>query len=114
MSGGVAYVFDEEDELPAKCNKEMVSLQKLTDAAEIKAVKCMLERHAASTQSEFAKHILAHWEESLLKFVCVVPNDYARMMQMMKEVEASGLSGDEAMMAAFDLNTKDVARVSGN
>jgi len=33
---------------------------------------------------------------------------------MMKEVEASGLGGDEAMMAAFDLNTKDVARVSGN
>ena len=77
-------------------------------------VKCMLQKHVEATQSDFAKHILNNWEESLPKFVCVLPNDYARMMQMMKEVESSGLSGDEAMMAAFDLNMKDVARVTGN
>ncbi|MBK9925286.1 MAG: glutamate synthase large subunit [Anaerolineales bacterium] len=114
MSGGIAYVFDEEDELPSRCNKEMVSLQKLTDASEIEYVKGMLQRHVAATQSDFAKHILSNWEESLPKFVCVLPNDYARMMQMVKEVEASGLSGEEALMAAFELNTKDVARVGGN
>jgi len=114
MSGGIAYVFDEEDELPAKCNKEMVSLQKLNDASEIELVKCMLQKHVEATQSDFAGHILTHWEESLPKFVCVMPNDYARMMQMFKEIEASGLSGDDAVMAAFELNIKDVARVSGN
>jgi glutamate synthase (ferredoxin) len=114
MSGGVAYVFDEEDELTAKCNMEMVSLHKLTDAEEIEKVKCMLHKHEDATQSDFATHILENWEESLPKFVCVLPNDYARMMQMLKEVQSSGLSGEEALMAAFDLNTKDVARVSGN
>jgi len=114
MSGGIAYVFDEEDELPIRTNKEMVTLQKLTDASEIELVKCLLQKHVEATQSDFAKHILNNWEESLPKFVCVMPNDYARMMQMFKEVETSGLSGDEAMMAAFDLNMKDVTRVSGN
>jgi len=114
MSGGVAYVFDEDDELPTRYNKEMVTLQKLTDAAEIEYLKGMLERHFEFTQSDFAKHILDNWNESLPKFLCVVPNDYARMMKMFKEVEASGLSGDAAVMAAFELNSKDVSRVSGN
>jgi len=114
MSGGIAYVFDEEDALPANCNKEMVSLQKLIDPSEIEHVKMMLQRHLDATQSAFAQRILANWEESLPKFVCVMPNDYERMMQMFKEVESSGLSGDEAIMAAFELNIQDVARVSGN
>jgi glutamate synthase (ferredoxin) len=114
MSGGIAYVFDEDDEFPARCNREMVSLQKLTDSTEIDLVKDLLQRHVEATQSEFARHILENWAESLPKFICVVPNDYARMMQTFKEVEAAGLSGDEAVMEAFTLNSKDVARVSGN
>jgi glutamate synthase (NADPH/NADH) large chain len=114
MSGGVAYVFDEKDELPANCNKEMVSLQALTDPADIEQVKTMLQRHVDATQSSFARRILANWEESLTKFVRVMPNDYERMMQIFKQVESSGLSGEEAIMAAFELNRNDVSRVSGN
>ena len=114
MSGGIAYVFDEKDELPANCNKEMVSLQKLTDPVEIEHVKTMLQRHVDATQSAFAQRILANWDESLPKFVCVMPKDYERMMQIFKEVESSGLSGEEAVMAAFEMNRNDVSRVSGN
>jgi glutamate synthase (ferredoxin) len=114
MSGGIAYVFDEKDEFPANCNKGMVSLQKLTDAKEIEYVKCMIQRHADLTQSTVAQNILANWDESLSKFVCVVPDDYARMMKIFKEVESSGLGGEEAVMAAFEMNMKDVSRVSGN
>jgi glutamate synthase (ferredoxin) len=43
-----------------------------------------------------------------------VPDDYARMMKIFKEVESSGLGGEEAVMAAFEMNMKDVSRVSGN
>jgi glutamate synthase (ferredoxin) len=114
MSGGIAYVFDEKDELPANCNKEMVNLQKLTDPAEIDRVRTMLQRHIDATQSAFAQSLLAHWDESLPRFVCVIPNDYERMMRIFKEVESSGLSGEEAIMAAFNLNKSDVSRVSGN
>jgi len=74
----------------------------------------MLERHVEATQSAFAQRILADWDESLTKFVCVMPNDYQRMMWIFKEVESSGLSGEEAIMAAFELNRNDVSRVSGN
>jgi glutamate synthase (ferredoxin) len=44
----------------------------------------------------------------------VVPKDYERMLEAYKEVQASGLSGEEAVMAAFELNKNDRARVSGN
>jgi glutamate synthase (ferredoxin) len=92
----------------------MVSLQALTDPEEIECVKTMLQRHLDATQSSYAQRILAHWEESLPKFARVIPNDYERMLKFFKEVESSGLSGDEALMAAFELNKNDVQRVSGN
>jgi glutamate synthase (NADPH/NADH) large chain len=114
MSGGIAYVFDENDEFPARCNQDMVSLQKLADPVEIDVVKGMIKRHVDATQSEFARKLLNHWEDSLPRFVCVVPNDYARMLQSVKEAEAEGLGGDEAVMATFTLNSMDAARVSGN
>jgi len=114
MSGGIAYVFDEKGEMSVNCNKDMVSLQTLTEPNEIDFVKAMLQRHLAATQSTFAQRILANWEESLSKFVCVMPKDYERMLKLLKEVESGGLSGEEALMSAFELNISDVSRVSGN
>ena len=92
----------------------MVNLQKLTDPVEIDHVKIMLQRHLDATQSAFARRILDNWDESLPKFVCVMPNDYERMIHIFKEVASSGLSGEEAVMAAFEMNRSDVSRVSGN
>jgi glutamate synthase (ferredoxin) len=43
-----------------------------------------------------------------------MPKDYKRALQAFKEVEARGLSGEAAVMAAFEMNKNDVARVSGN
>jgi len=114
MSGGIAYVYDEKNELSANCNMDMVDLMPLTDPAEIDLVRTMLEGHLEATQSTFAQRILDHWDESLSKFICVMPRDYGRMMGIFKEVKSSGLSGEEAIMAAFEMNKNDVSRVSGN
>jgi glutamate synthase (NADPH/NADH) large chain len=114
MSGGTAYVFDERGDFDQHCNREMVTLRKLTDPAETAAVKEMIQRHAAFTGSAPAIRVLAAWEDALPRFVRVVPNDYERMMEAFREVEAEGLSGDEAAMAAFELNKNDRSRVSGN
>jgi glutamate synthase (ferredoxin) len=114
MSGGVAYVFDERDEMSVKCNTDMVSLQALTEPDEIEYIKTMLQRQLDATQSNYAQRILANWEENLPKFVRVMPKDYERMLKLFEEVESSGLSGEEALMAAFELNKSDVHRVSGN
>jgi len=114
MSGGIAYVFDEKGTFPQNCNQEMVSLQKLTDPAEIEAVKTLIQHHLEYTQSALAQRVLAVWDEAVPKFVRIVPKDYERMMEAFKEVQAAGLSGEEAVMAAFELNKNDRSRVSGN
>jgi glutamate synthase (ferredoxin) len=113
MSGGVAYVLDEIGDFPRRCNKQMVGLEKLQEGAEIEEVRQMIQRHADYTRSQRAFKILALWEQFVPKFVKVLPNDYKRMLEEIKNAEAAGLSGEEAVMAAFEKNAKDVARVGG-
>ncbi len=114
MSGGVAYVLDKGGDFAQNCNAEMVNLEQLSDPDEIAEVRGMIERHVQYTDSAVAKCVLENWQENLSKFVVVMPKDYARMVGAMKEVQRNGLSGDEAVMAAFELNKNDLARVSGN
>ena len=74
----------------------------------------MIQRHAEYTDSERAKRILKLWEDMAPKFVKVMPKDYKRALEATKRVQAAGLSGDEAVMAAFEQNAHDLARVGGN
>jgi len=114
MSGGVAYVLDDESRSFARrCNKEMVSLGKLEDADEIKAVHDLVSRHAQLTGSKRAQEILASWNQLVPSFVRVMPNDYRRVLEAQAKMRASGLSQEEAEMAAFEQNSKDAARLGG-
>jgi len=119
MSGGIAYVLDEQEvdgvRFNRRVNLEMVELDELTDPEECEEVRAMIQRHYAYTNSEVARSVLADWEDYLPKFVKVLPKDYKRMLQCLAEVEAAGLKGAEALMAAFERNSQDLAaRVSGN
>jgi len=113
MSGGVAYVLDEAGDFSRRCNLQMVGLETLEDADEIETVWKMVQRHQTYTQSELAARVLASWAQSVPKFVKVMPKDYKRVLQAMKRVKESGLGGEEAIMAAFEENARDVARVGG-
>ncbi len=113
MSGGIAYVVDETGDFPSRCNQQMVGLEKLLDPAEIEEVRQMIERHAQYTKSQRAAKVLAQWEQYVPKFVKVMPKDYKRMLTAIRRVTESGLSGDEAIMAAFEENAQDVARIGG-
>jgi glutamate synthase domain-containing protein 3 len=113
MSGGVAYVLDEKGDFPIKCNKQMVGLEPLEDPAEIEEVRLLIKRHGDMTKSQRAFKILALWDELAPKFVKVLPKDYKRMLSCIKKAHDQGLSGEEALMAAFEENAKDLARVGG-
>ena len=113
MSGGVAYVLDEAGDFATRCNLKMVGLEKLEDPAEIEEVRDIIERHAKYTGSERATRVLAFWDESVPKFVKVMPKDYKRMIAAIKRVEAQGLTGDEALLVAFEENAHDMARKGG-
>ncbi|HEX2228793.1 MAG TPA: glutamate synthase large subunit [Candidatus Binatia bacterium] len=113
MSGGVAYVLDEDGGFRNRCNPETVSLEKL-DTSDTLEVEELLKRHAFYTRSARAWQILALWEENAPKFFKVMPRDYRRVLEALQHAEAEGLVGDEAMMAAFEANKNDASRVSGN
>ena len=113
MSGGIAYVLDEAGTFPNHCNTQLVGLEKLEDPGEIEELRQMIQRHSEFTKSERAKEVLAKWEEMVSKFVKVMPKDYKRMLSAMKRVRDTGLSGEEATMAAFEENARDVSRVGG-
>lgn len=114
MSGGIAYVFDWDDDFETRCNQQMVYIERITDAVETEEVRGMIERHANYTDSDLAQRVLANWDELLPRFVRVMPKDYKRMLEIFERVEAEGLSGEEAVMAAFEINKSDLSRVSGN
>jgi glutamate synthase domain-containing protein 2/glutamate synthase domain-containing protein 1/glutamate synthase domain-containing protein 3 len=113
MSGGVAYVLDEAGDFATRCNRQMVGLAPLADAEEVKLVRGLVQRHADWTRSQRAFKILTEWDQQVPRFVKVLPKDYARMLAAMKKVEQSGLSGEEAVMVAFEENVRDLARVGG-
>ena len=113
MSGGAAYVMDEKGDFPSRVNGQMVGLEKLEDAQEIEELRQMIQRHFDYTKSRRAFAILSRWEDNLPKFVKVMPKDYKRVLQAMQRVREQGLTGDQAVMAAFEANSRDASRVGG-
>jgi glutamate synthase (ferredoxin) len=112
MSGGVAYLLDEAGDFATRCNMQMVGIEKL-DEKEAEEVRQLIQRHADYTKSKKAFKVLALWEEMAPKFVKVMPKDYKRVLQALARAQADGLSGDEALDAAFEANARDVARIGG-
>lgn len=101
MSGGIAYVLDENSDLYRKLNKEMVSIDKITSKYDVLELKEMIKEHAAYTNSEKGKKILEHFEEYLPKFKKIIPNDYNRMLMKIVQMEEKGLSSEQAQIEAF-------------
>jgi glutamate synthase (ferredoxin) len=106
MSGGVAYILDEAGDFPSRCNMELVGLEKLEDADEIEEVWKLIQRHQTYTKCQRVAKMLADWKSFVPKFVKVMPQDYKRVLQSLKKVQSQGLSGDDAIMAAFEENVK--------
>jgi glutamate synthase (ferredoxin) len=114
MSGGVAYVLDESGDFKARINAQMVGIERLEEAEESAAVRALVQRHLEHTGSARARELLDRWEQVVPKFVKVMPKDYKRVLACLRRAHDQGLSGDEAIMAAFEENARDLARVGGN
>jgi glutamate synthase (ferredoxin) len=116
MSGGTAYVYDIDGLFEKRLNKEMVNLYRLIECgdADIANIKAEIEKHVELTGSARGKFLLENWKAELPKFFKVFPRDYERMLECFRKVEEQGLTGDEAAMAAFEENLKDLSRVGGN
>jgi len=113
MSGGIAYVFDECGDFARRCNREMVELTQLDHDDEIEMLKGMIFRHAELTGSARATEVLLSWDEHLLNFVRVIPRDYQRVLEAQQQMLTEGMTGEEAAMTAFEVNSHDLARAAG-
>jgi glutamate synthase (ferredoxin) len=113
MSGGVAYILDEKGDFATRCDRRMVELETLEEG-DIDTLRQAIEKHVEYTQSEKGKKVLSHWEDTIPKFVKVMPRDYKRVLQAIEKALASGLSGDDALTAAFEENARDVSRIGGS
>jgi glutamate synthase (ferredoxin) len=113
MSGGIAYVYDEDRTFAKRCNKEMVQLFALEDEEDVAELKNLLRKFHAYTGSDRPLRMLQHWEDHRPRFVKVYPNDYRRVLETQKRFKAQGLPDEEAIMAAFEENAHDLARVGG-
>jgi len=106
MSGGIAYVLDEDSNLYKKLNKELVSFESVTDKYDVLELKQIITEHVAYTNSKKSKKILDNFAEYLPKFKKIVPHDYKRMMMTIVQMEEKGLSSEQAQIEAFYAVTK--------
>jgi glutamate synthase (NADPH) large chain len=104
MSGGVAYVLDEGNNLYTRINKEMVSFTEITSKYDVLELKEMIKDHVAYTNSEKGKRILDNFAEYLPKFKKIIPYDYERMLTTIVQMEEKGLSQEQAQIEAFYAN----------
>ena len=114
MSGGLAYVLDLDGDFREHCNTEMTDLVALDEADEVAEIRQMIERHLVYTGSPRAQQVLGHWDEMVSRFVKVYPRDYRHVLEALARARNEGLTGDEAVMAAFEENVHSLARISGN
>src|SRR6185437_3623184 len=80
MSGGVAFVLDEDGTFAERCNLQMVVLETLDEPEDLDLVRGLLDRHRRYTQSAVADRILTDWRANASKFVKVMPLEYRRVL----------------------------------
>ena len=101
MSGGIAYVLDENRDLYLKLNKEMVSSGEVREKYDILELKSLIEQHVAETNSEKGKRILDNFDEYLPKFKRIIPHDYKKITTAIMEFREKGLTEEQAQIEAF-------------
>ena len=101
MSGGVAYVLDENHDLYLRVNKQMVDIEELSAEHDVDLLRGLLENHVRETGSVKGRRILDHFMDYVPKFKKIIPRDYRRMLSSIARFEAQGLSRDEAELEAF-------------
>jgi glutamate synthase (NADPH) large chain len=119
MSGGIAYVYDEDGQFASRCNTSMVSLEEVSSAIEQQSSKAkagwhrkqtdeaqlkkLLEEHNRWTGSKRARELLDNWAQARGKFVKVFPNEYKRALGEMHDREVAAASETTAGQAATNV-----------
>ena len=100
MSGGVAFVYDQDDNFHRNLNTEMVDLESSLDDEDANLLRDLIRQHHLETDSGVASVILDHWHQHVRNFKKVMPKDYRRVLDAISAAEEQGQDVEEAVMAA--------------
>ena len=106
MSGGVAYVLDEDRDLYMRLNKHLVSMELVTEKHDISELRTLIQEHVATTGSRRGMEILTDFDRYVPLFKKILPHDYDRMLRTIAQLEEKGMNRDQAEVEAFYRNTK--------
>lgn len=121
MSGGLAYVWNINNDLLSLCNAETVDLMLITDENEFNSLRKLIEEFIEDTGSERAKHIVENWQTARRMFVKVFPKEYQRALRQIKEedevakdnaAKENSLNGHKAAAAAAPANLNGQQQVA--
>ncbi|MCD7735439.1 MAG: glutamate synthase subunit alpha, partial [Lachnospiraceae bacterium] len=101
MSGGIAYVLDEDNDLYTKVNKNMVSIELITSKYDVLELKEIINDHVKYTNSKKGKMILDDFGTYLPKFKKIIPHEFKQMQMAIVQMEEKGLSSEQAQIEAF-------------
>lgn len=113
MSGGIAYVLDEENALYRNINKEMVSMEEVSQKADRKELKTLIREHVEKTGSKKGQQILDDFDAYLPKFKKIIPDDYKKILKLSLHYEELGMDPQQAQVEAFYESTGQ-KRTGGN
>ena len=101
MSGGIAYVLDEENALYRNINKEMITMEDVAQKADREELRRLIREHVEKTGSSKGQKILEAFEEYLPKFKKIIPNDYKKILKLSLHYEELGMNPEQAQVEAF-------------
>ena len=101
MSGGIAYVLDEDNRLYRNLNKQLVEMENIETKTDRALLRQMIEAHVLHTGSERGREILKNFETFLPHFKKVIPTDYREILRLVAENEERGADSEEAKIEAF-------------
>ena len=101
MSGGIAYVLDEDWDFYTRVNKDMVSLEPVEHKYDVSLLKDLIREHVEMTGSPRGREILDNFSEYLPKFKKVLPHDYDKMLRLIAQMEEKGQDSEQAQIEAF-------------
>lgn len=101
MSGGIAYVLDDKNELYKNINKTMISIEKVENKYDKAELKDLIEAHVKATGSKRGAEVLENFDSYLPKFKKLIPDEYKRMIVLSGKLEEKGLTSEQAQMEAF-------------
>ena len=108
MSGGIAYVLDERNDLYLNINRELVTLETVTESKDVKLIEHLIREHVRMTGSPKGQRILDHFEQTVSQFRKIVPKEYREMMELTGKFMSYGEDEAAARSHAFYQRRKEM------